>query len=152
MKKKLLVLVMALASVVAVTGCEEKKDNNEEKKVEENKVLNCTFDLPGEVIKLTFDYNGDKYTKLTMVDTTAYNNEKDAKKAVTSKKEIIESYKGLEYTITNNNSNTIETYVFNVNEMDDKAKELYEQSFKEFTNKNFNELKDFLTNNKYKCE
>ena len=158
MKKKLLVLVMALASVVAVTGCEKKEEKKDEgtttttTQAAAPTKLDCTLTEGKDSVRKTYYLTDGSITKISYRESREQKDEKTAKSkrdAFDAKKE--NQYKGL----TTGSSNSAKLYTFSYNftlaDMDDKAKEIYNKYFSETDGKSYEEVKNILTAASYKC-
>ena len=158
MKKKLLVLVMALASVAAVTGCEKKEDKKDEgtttTTTATSKTLACSITEDDETLKFTFTFEGNTYNKAVVTSNTKYKSEKEAKKAYEKdSKDVTEmnNYKGVSAVAQQSGSSTYNTATFKLAELDDTSKAFYNQVFGELDGKSYDEIKSTLEAATYKC-
>ena len=158
MKRKLLVLVMALASVAALTGCEKKEDKKEEGTTTvktETKTLACSVTDDEETLKFTFTFEGETYNKVVLSETTKYKSEKDAKAAYEDDKEEVKemnNYKGISANAQQSGSSTYNTATFKLAELDDNSKTIYNQVFKEVDGKSYDTIKADLEKAGYTCK
>ena len=158
MKKKLLVLVMALASVVAVTGCEkkeEKKDEGTTTVAATVKKLECSKTEDGQTTKEVLEYSGDSITKATITTTMKFAKEKDAKEADKENKEDVEAFnklKGVNATNQQSGTTATATATFKVAELDDDAKLYYSLLFSNGVSKAYDAAKAAYEADGYTCK
>ena len=155
MKKKLLVCVMALAAVFALTGCKKGNNGGETTTTQPaEKKLSCSSTLDGNTMRYTFTYEGDSVKKTTLSVTEKQKDEKTAKseyeKAVKEMPEVNKN-KGVSMSVSYSGTLVTGTYSFTIADMDDKAKELYDEAFNEFKDKNYDAVKTALTDAGFKC-
>lgn len=155
MKKNLLVCVMAAAAVFALTGCNKGDTNTETTTTQPaQKKLACNYSVDGNSSRYTLTYDGETISKATLSTTLKQKDEKTAKseydKAVKEMPEINKN-KGVSVSASYSGTLVTGTFTFTIADMDEKAKEYYEEYFKDVQGKSYDDAKKVLTEAGYKC-
>lgn len=160
MKKKLLVCIMALATVFAVTGCNKKDNNNggetttTQAEAQEVK-LACEATVDTDTYKINITYKEDKVVKASFTSVEKYGSESEAKKAYASDAEEIKDVvknKGVLGSSSQSGTLVTNNVNFTVADLDDKGREMYEEIFGTVKDKTLEDAKTQFTTNGYTCK
>ncbi len=158
MKKKLLVCVMALASVAAVTGCEKKENKNEDTTTTTTAAavskLSCVLTEGKDRTTLSYYYKDGAVYKTSYTETKSQKDDKTAKskkEAFAEKMPELNKNKGLSTSTSNSGTLYTFSYNFTLADMDEKTKEIYNEYFSETDGKSYEEIKTILETATFKC-
>lgn len=158
MKKKLLVVVMALASVAALTGCEKKENKGDETTTTTKAAassLSCSMTEDDETIRVILTYDGNQISKTSMSSSEKYKTDKEAKKAYEELQKLQKTYNaydGLSVNISYSNTLVNTTLSFTVAKLDEDAKGLYDEYFKDIKDKSLEDAKSAYTSAGFTCK
>ena len=148
MKKSLLVLVMMLFVIIAVTGCGKEK-------VAADRILKCQLES-GDILETYFiTYRDNKMYQAEYSIGTKYSSDNEAKKANEKDAKDVESIKnmkGVEVVTSLNGNSTVNSIIFDIEDLDDTSKAFFEEAYSPLNDKSYDEARSILENGSYKCE
>ena len=158
MSKKLLVCVMAIASVFVLSGCEKKGNNNGGETTTTApaaNTLSCSIAVDGDTTRLSMTYEGDSITKASYSESEKKASEAEAKKDYEKNQKEAAEYnkkKGVTCNVSYSGTLSSTSINFTVASLDDDAKALYNELFKDLNTKGYDDVKNTLTTLGYTCK